>query len=345
MTSGSIRYPAALQPGDLIGVTAPSSGVADVLRPRLDVCVRFLRERGYRVRVGECLDGSGIRSAPAADRAAELTAMLTDPEVRAVVPPWGGELAIDLLALLDFEALAGAAPTWLVGYSDLTTLMVPLTLLTGVATMHAQNLMDSPYVVPTGLLHWLDAATAPPGAVLEQRPSGLRQGPHRTSFADDPSITDWQLEAAPSWTVLGEGSQVAASGRLIGGCLETLAMLPGTPYGDVPGFGQAHRDEGLVVYLEVAEASAVSAARMLHHLVLAGWFDHARAVLMGRPGGPDVPGYTHDEAVLDTVGRLGIPVICGVDVGHVPPQGVLVNGALAEITFDGQLGRLTQRLV
>ena len=54
-------------------------------------------------------------SAPKEQRAAELTAMLTDPAIRAVVPPWGGELAIDLLDQLDWDALAAAEPTWLVG--------------------------------------------------------------------------------------------------------------------------------------------------------------------------------------------------------------------------------------
>jgi muramoyltetrapeptide carboxypeptidase len=345
MPSPAIRYPTALQPGDLIAVTAPSSGVSDALWPRLEFAVQLLRDNGYRVQLGECLNSPEVRSAPAADRAAELTAMLTDPEVRAVVPPWGGELAIDLLALLDFDAIAAADPTWLIGYSDLTTVMLPLTLRTGVATMHAQNLMDTPYEVPAGLLSWLEAATSPAGAVLHQEPSGRRQSPHRTSFADKPAITDWELETGDGWTLLDGSEELNASGRLIGGCLETLAMLPGTPFGDVPGFGRAHRDEGLIVYLEVAEASSLTAARMLHHLTLAGWFEHASAVLMGRPASPEVSGYTQHEAMVDTVGRLGVPVLCGVDVGHVPPQGVLVNGALATITFDGHRGQLTQKLV
>ncbi|MGI8948291.1 MAG: LD-carboxypeptidase [Ornithinimicrobium sp.] len=71
-------------------------------------------------------------SAPVQERAAELTAMLTDPSIRAVVPPWGGQLAIDLVGILDFDALGRAEPTWLVGYSDIATLITPLNLLTGV---------------------------------------------------------------------------------------------------------------------------------------------------------------------------------------------------------------------
>jgi muramoyltetrapeptide carboxypeptidase LdcA involved in peptidoglycan recycling len=59
------------------------------------------RPRGYEVVVGECIDGSGRVSAPAGQRAGELMTMLTDPAIRAIVPPWGGEIAIDLLPLLD----------------------------------------------------------------------------------------------------------------------------------------------------------------------------------------------------------------------------------------------------
>src|SRR5687767_10282556 len=122
----AIRYPAPLRPGDRVGVTAPSSGVPPGLRRRLEFAVRVVRARGYEVVGGDCLHADGIVSAPAADRAAELQAMLTDPAIRAVVPPWGGELAVELLPLLDLEAIAAAEPTWLVGYSDLSTLLVPI---------------------------------------------------------------------------------------------------------------------------------------------------------------------------------------------------------------------------
>ena len=68
-----------------------------------------------------------------------------------MVPPWGGELAIDLLDQLDWDRLAAAEPTWLVGWSDLTTVMLPLTLRLGWATLHGWNLMDTPFAAPEGL--------------------------------------------------------------------------------------------------------------------------------------------------------------------------------------------------
>ena len=155
-----IRYPAPLQPGDRIGVTAPSSGVPEDLLPRLEFCLSHLRQAGYDVVVGACMHGGGPISAAARARADELTQMLTDPTIRAVVPPWGGEPAVEVLPHLDLAAISASDPTWLVGYSDLSTLLLALTTVTGIATLHGQNLMDTPYRVPEPLLAWLEAGAS-----------------------------------------------------------------------------------------------------------------------------------------------------------------------------------------
>jgi len=131
----------------------------------LDFCLNFLRDKGFDVVVGDCINHPRYVSAPATDRAAELSAMLVDPKVRAVIPPWGGELAIDLLPHLDWDQIAVSASTWFVGFSDISTLITPLTLRTGITTLHGNNLMDTPYAVPAPLLSWLDIVTLQPGSV------------------------------------------------------------------------------------------------------------------------------------------------------------------------------------
>jgi muramoyltetrapeptide carboxypeptidase len=214
-----MRYPSPLRPGDLIAVTSPSSGVAPDMRARLDFAVRTLRDRGYEVAVGACMAGSGHVSAPAAERARELTAMLTDPAVRAVVPPWGGELAIDLLPLLDWDALAAAEPTWLVGFSDLSTLLTPLTLRTGIATIHGNNLMDTPYRAPDGLLTWLDLAAAAPGARLRQDSPGRHRARGYDDYRAHPEVTEFTLATPGRWARLDRPEAVEVAGRLIGGCI------------------------------------------------------------------------------------------------------------------------------
>ena len=140
----SVVFPRPLRPGDRIGVTSPSSGVEEPLLPRLRAGIEALRARGYDVVVGDCMDGTGPTSAPKEQRAAELTAMLAEPAIAAVVPPWGGVLAIDILDQLDWDTLAAAEPTWLVGFSDTSTVLLPLTLRLGWATLHGSNLMDTP---------------------------------------------------------------------------------------------------------------------------------------------------------------------------------------------------------
>jgi muramoyltetrapeptide carboxypeptidase LdcA involved in peptidoglycan recycling len=343
MTSPALRFPRPLRPGDRIGVTAPSAGVEGPSVARIDFCVDWLRGRGYDVVLGECLKGPGLTSAPAEQRAAELTRMLADPEIACVVPPWGGETAIDLVDLLDWDVLADAEPTWLVGYSDMSTVLLPITTRLGWATLHGDNLADTPYAVPDGLLHWLDLAGGEGPFV--QRDSGLVADWVR--FEQDPEATQWKHVREGSWEVLGGGS-LDVSGRLVGGCIETVANLAGTPYGDVRTWAETLDEPrgvgSTIVYLEACEEHAVSICRYLHALRLAGWFDRAAAVLVGRTNAPDHPDLTQREAVVDALGRLDLPVVLDLEIGHVPPHLPLVNGALARVVVDGDTREITQTL-
>ncbi|GCD92000.1 S66 peptidase family protein [Nocardioides sp. LS1] len=335
-----MEFPRPLRPGDRIGVTSPSSGVPDNLRPRLDVCVASLRERGFEVVVGDCMDGERVTSAPKEQRAAELTAMLLDPAIRAVVPPWGGELAIDLLDQLDWDALAAAEPTWTVGWSDSTSWMLPLSLRLGWASIHGWNLMDTAYAAPDGLLHWVDVASAT--EPFTQRSPGR----HRVGWGDyraTPEISEMQLDAPGSWTVVG-GGDLDVSGRLVGGCIECVMPLAGTPYADVPAHGRAHADEGLLVYLEAAEHGSYDVCRALHGLRLSGWFEHANAILIGRTPAPGHDDMSQHDAVIDALGMLDVPIVLDMEIGHTQPFLPLVNHALGRVVVDGDRHEVTQTL-
>ncbi len=340
MTPSMTRFPRPLTEGDTIAVTSPSSGVKEELQPRLEFALQSLRDRGFEVVVGECMSADQVRSAPKEQRAAELVDFLCDPAVAAVVPPWGGELAIDVLDQLDWDRLTAAEPTWLVGWSDLSTVLLPLTLRLGWATAHGWNLMDTPFAAPDGLLHWVDLLSAT-GAVT-QRPPGRFQ-PKWGDYRDKPEVAVFNLDQPTDWVVLG-GGDVDVSGRLIGGCLEVLAPLAGTPYGDVPAYGRAHADEGLLVYLEVCEYGAYDACRLFHGLRYAGWFEHANAVLVGRTTAADKDDLSQVQAVEDALGDLGIPVVAEMDIGHTQPFLPLVNGASARVVVRDGGREVTQTL-
>lgn len=338
-----LRFPAPLVPGDRVGVTAPSAGVARDLRPRLDVALATLRDHGLDPVLGRCLDGTGIVSAPARDRADDLVALLTDPAVRAVVPPWGGELGIDLLGHVDWDRLADD-PTWLVGLSDTSVLLLALTLRTGVATLHGQNLMDTPYRVPEPLVGWLDVVRLPSGSRFDQGPSVRHRRAGFDDWVADPAVTERTLDTPGTWSLLDEATAGTVTGRLVGGCLDVVPRLAGTPYGDVPGFAAAHAPEGLVVYLEAVHLEPAEVARTLWGLRHAGWFEAASAVLIGRTLSPESGTFSQRDAVRHALGDLGVPVLLDVDCGHVPPHLALVNGALAEVRAEPGAFRLTQTL-
>lgn len=334
-----LTFPAPLQRGDRIGVTSPSAGVDGPAADRIEFCVDWLRAAGFDVVVGQAMDGRGITAGSAVDRAAELTAMLCDPAIRCVVPPWGGETAIDVVDLLDWDALAAAAPTWLVGYSDLSTLLVPVTTRLGWATVHGDNLADTPYEAPDGLLSWLDVVTGT--GPHRQRDSGLVGDYWR--FTEDVRATRWKVAGTGRWDLHGADA-LHVTGRLVGGCVEMLSNIAGTPYGDVAAFGRAHAEDGLIVYLEAGGDDAAAICRYLHGLRLAGWFDDARAILIGRTRAPDHPQMTQRDAVLDALGRLDLPIVFDMEIGHVPPHLPLVNGALATLTVDGDVREIHQQL-
>lgn len=65
--------------------------------------------------------------------------MIKDDGIDVLIPPWGGELLIEALEFIDFDALQDK---WIVGYSDISVLLLAVTLTTGLATAHGANLID-----------------------------------------------------------------------------------------------------------------------------------------------------------------------------------------------------------
>lgn len=137
---------------------------------------------------------------------------------------------------------------------------------------------------------------------------------------------------------------MVAEGRLIGGCVDVLCNLAGTRYLDVPAFARERSPEGLLVYVEVCESDAFTTCRQLHGMRLAGFFDGANTILVGRTGAPDRPSLSQHEAVLDALGSLNVPIIADVECGHVPPYMPIVNGAHGRVVHTASRSELTQTL-
>lgn len=133
-------------------------------------------------------------------------------------------------------------------------------------------------------------------------------------------------------------------GRLLGGCIDVIRHLVGTPYGDLRHF-QKHflRDEPILWYFENCELKTSDLRRSLVQLKLAGWFDHCSGILFGRsPANQPVQDYTAEDVYHDLSAELQIPIVYDIDCGHVPPQVTLINGAFAEVTVKKNKGTIRQ---
>ena len=344
-----LRYPPPLLPGQHIVVTAPSSGVEPALHARLNLTLQHLRQQGFTVEEGHCLRQQSRSASASADaRATELMQTLLRDDVAAILPPWGGELAIELLDRLDWRALENARPKWLLGYSDTSTWSLPINLRLGWATAHGPCLMDLVAGQTDTLTRGaMTALTTPAGGAFTQRQSSHWQRLW-TDFARVPD-TVYQLTEPTVWRALQGQTELHFRGRLIGGCIDTLLYTAGTLHGDVAAFIQRHRSDGCILHLENAALSPTGWVRALHRLRWAGWLDDLAGVLVGRSAAPDTSATAdmrYADALQATLGALPCPVLVDVDIGHLPPQMLLVNGAVADVRWsvsDG--GSLTQSFV
>lgn len=137
-----IRYPAPLKK-DVIGVTAPSSGVSGVFSSKLDNAINGFENLGYKViETNSVRKQNKLVSAFPQIRAEEFTELYKNRDVKAIIPPWGGEFLMETLPLLNFEELKKFEPKWILGFSDISTLLFTFTLKTNIATAHGPNFLD-----------------------------------------------------------------------------------------------------------------------------------------------------------------------------------------------------------
>lgn len=333
-----IRYPNPLQIGQTIGVTAPSSGVEKELHSLLTESKRQFEKRGFKVKIGNTAwTQQQAASAPKEERATELMQMLNNPSIGAIIPPWGGEILMEILPLLNWDEIE---PKWILGYSDSSTLLFALTLKTGIATAHGTNFVDlrSDEWDPV-TSKFLDVLSAPKDSIIEQQSSEKFQSEWQHFTPPDPYV--FKLDSDTYWNIIGE-EKLEIEGRFLGGCLDTISHLVGTPYGDVALFQKTFlQDEPIIWYLENCELSATDFHRTMLQLTYAGWFENASGIIFGRsPAGQTVEGFS----VVDSMERIkeltGLPIAYNADIGHVPPQVTFVNGAYGSVSVGDGKGKI-----
>ncbi|WP_025027303.1 S66 family peptidase [Caldalkalibacillus mannanilyticus] len=333
-----ITYP-FLESGATIGVTAPSSGVQRNLHTMFTTACNRLEMKGYKIVCGETVwTQHKAKSAPAKKRADEFNNMMRNEQIQMIFPPWGGELLIEVLEYIDFDHIQ---EKWILGYSDTSLLLLATTLTTGIATAHGTNLVDvrGEFSDETTAM-WQSVLSTRKGDSVLQYSSEKYQ--KEWNF-DQPSPSVFYLTEPTYWKTVSNKS-VSMKGRLLGGCIDVIRHIIGTPYGDVQRFIQQHiNGESIVWYFENCELSTTDLRRSLIQMKLAGWFTHCTGIMFGRsPANYAMYGYTIEDVYHELADELQIPIVYDIDCGHVPPQVTFINGAYAEVEVENGKGRVLQ---
>src|SRR5215471_7449708 len=123
-TLAQLVKPAALRPGDAIGIVAPASNIKQA---ELEVGCEALRRTGYKpVYLDTILDRDVFFAGSVQRRFRELEEMFERDDIRAVLCARGGYGANYLLPSLDPTKIK-AHPKIFIAYSDVTCLLTQLT--------------------------------------------------------------------------------------------------------------------------------------------------------------------------------------------------------------------------
>ena len=333
-----IKYP-SLQSGATIGVTAPSSGVPAELHNLLRQARSRMEAKGYAMVFGDTAWAQDkAKSAPARVRADEFNKMIGDEQIDLIIPPWGGELLIEILELIDFGKIQDK---WILGYSDISVLLLAVTLKTGIATAHGTNLVDfrGEYSDETTAM-WETVLSTKSGEEVLQQSSSYYQKEWKH---DNPSPYVYHLTEPTCWKTIS-GQKVRLEGRLLGGCIDVIRHLIGTPFGDIRHFQESYiHNEPILWYLENCELNTADLRRSLVHMKLAGWFDNCSGIMFGRSSANrPIDNYTVEDLYQEFADELELLIIYDMDFGHVPPQVTLINGAYAEVEAENGKGMIKQ---
>lgn len=288
--------------GDEIRVIAPSRSLSIVRQEVVDHAHSFWQSQGFRLTFSknsrELTDYSSSRIE---SRVEDIHEAFSDPNVKMVITCIGGFNSNQLLRYLDYD-LIGRNPKILCGFSDVTALLNAVYAKTGLITYHGPHF--STFGFP-------------------QEDSYMKDAFYQCVMQEE-TIEITPSKAAGDYHVIQEG---CCEGAIIGGNLCTLNLLQGTPY--MPDV----RDK--VLFLEddniMGDYFVYEFDRNLESLLQVCGADTIKGIVFGRfqencNFNPEVIAKVIRGKVMSD-----IPVVFGVDFGHVHPIITFPIGGMVRI--------------
>lgn len=304
--SNPLIKPRKLQKGDTIGLISPGFILPDP--KKYDEIVEQVNKLGYNVKEGpNARNKYGYLAGTDKERAADLNTMFADETVDAIMPFRGGWGCNRILPLIDFDIIKNN-PKILVGYSDITTLLVSIFAKTGLVTFHG----------PVGKSEWTKYTTRNFTQVL---------GGKQAQFHIPPK------EICKDCDALSVISQGKATGKLIGGNLSVLSAMMGSDY--LPNWDNS------ILFLEDVGEDVYRLDRMLTQLKLNGVLERISGFVFGQCTSCEASSeqsLTLKQVFDDHIKPLEVPAFSGAMIGHIDNMITLPVGLQAEInTRDGAI--------
>jgi len=138
-----MKHQDKLKAGDTIGIFSPSSPITYSSPKRFERAMKYLSGKGFQIIEGK-LTGKYdyYRSGNIKDRAEELNELIRDPEVKCIMSTIGGMNSNSILPYIDYEALK-KNPKIIIGYSDVTAILLAIYAQTGIITYYGPALVAS----------------------------------------------------------------------------------------------------------------------------------------------------------------------------------------------------------
>jgi len=323
--------PSLLQRGDKIGIAAPASPSFE--EGKLDFALKRFAELGLVPVIGDhVFDSLGDLAGCDKDRASDLNKFFADKQIKAIMAIRGGNGSARLLPLLDWD-LIRANPKIIMGYSDITALLLAIHQETGLVTFHgptANSFFESAYTHEYFL-----KAVMPTNAPFSKNTSNTTNTTNTINTINpigeigDPKPKEWAPDYPPTRMILTGGQAV---GTLTGGCLTLIKQLMGTRY--------EIDTTNKILFIEDVSEEPHSIDRMITQLDLAGKFDHIKGLIIGECVGCK-PGASKRERMslsmsIEKIFRsrfsnFHAPVVYGLRLGHSSEKMTLPLGVKARL--------------
>ncbi len=341
-----IIYPDAVVNGSKIGVTAMSAGIDDERSlVKTEAAIQKLTNKGFKiVETPDLRTHQKFVSATAEIRSDEFLSLWEREDISYMPIAFGGEFLMETIPYLHHNKnrIICAKPKWVQGFSDVSLLLFYLTTNYNIATVHTYSF--SAYAMNK----WHKSIEMPfkfvtnPCNFTQESFEEYEKDRNREIGAECNSFN--LTEKVEYKSLFGENS-VKMNGRLIGGCMDVIKVLLGTPYDNTKSFCSNFK-EGMLWYLENCEMPITDVKRTLWQMRESGWFNNANGFLIGRTANCTMmDDFTYEDALKDVLEELGVPVVYNVDIGHVAPQWTMINGAFAEFSYENGKGMISQKMI